>query len=89
MIYRYKIEKSRIKLVGEHNNFKNMAEKMEDEKIILVKLLARPREEQDSLIALFYASWNSVSNKCQLSIKEMYREMDGNIVVKEPVYLIM
>ncbi len=62
---------------------------MKEEKIMFVKLLARPRDEQDSLVALFYATWNSVSNKCQLSIKEMFREMDGNIVVKDPVYVIM
>ena len=44
-----------------------------NETILFMKLLARPKEEQDSLIAIFYATWNSQTKKCELSIKEMFR----------------
>lgn len=66
-----------------------MANFDQNDTLLFVKLLARPREEQDSLIAVFYATWNSHSNKCQLCIKEIFREMDGNLIVKDPIYVLM
>ena len=69
--------------------FNVMAKLDENDRLLFVKLLARPCEEQDSLIAVFYATWNSQSNKCQLCIKEIFREMDGNLLVKDPIYVLM
>jgi hypothetical protein len=46
-------------MINQINQFSNLAKLEPNDNIIFIKLLARPREEQDSLIAIFYATWNS------------------------------